>query len=83
MVCSWIDLRRCPNRCSAVDQTPWPATILRASARKALILETRRDVRVVEGARLESDSGHAHQVIRKHLFAHSIQRLPATRSVSV
>ena len=43
---------------------------------KLLIPLERRDVRVVEGARLENDSGDAHGVILKHLFAQSIQRLP-------
>ena len=38
---------------------------------------------VVEGARLESDSGDAQQVIPKHLFAQSIQRLPATECFSM
>jgi hypothetical protein len=33
-----------------------------------LIVKTRRDVRVAEGARLESESGDAHRVIRKHLL---------------
>ena len=46
-------------------------------ARKPLILQMRRDVRVVEGARLENDSGELHRVIQKHLFTQSIQRLPA------
>jgi len=35
---------------------------------KLLILK-RRDVGVVDRARLESKSGDAHQVIQKHLFA--------------
>jgi integrase len=50
---------------------------------KLLIPLNRRDVRVVEGARLESDSGHARQVILKHLFAQSIERLPATQCCSI
>jgi hypothetical protein len=45
---------------------------------KLLIPLERRDVRVVEGARLESGSGHTQGVTPKHLFAHSMQRLPAT-----
>jgi len=59
--------------------------VLRGSppAGKLLIPIERRDVRVVEGARLESDLGDAHQVIPKHLFAQSIQRLPATECSSV
>ena len=36
-------------------------------ARKPLIPLSRRDVRVVEGARLESDSGEHHQATPKHL----------------
>jgi len=36
---------------------------------KLLIPLERRDVRVVEGARLESKSGDAYRVIPKHLFA--------------
>ena len=44
---------------------------------KLLIPFERRDVRVVEGARLENDSGELHRVIQKHLFTQSIQRLPA------
>ena len=34
-------------------------------------------LRVVEGARLENDSGDADRVTLKHLFAQSIQRLSA------
>jgi hypothetical protein len=45
-----------------------------------LILKTRRDVRVVEGARLESDSGDPHRLILKHLFAQSIQRFTSRQS---
>jgi hypothetical protein len=37
----------------------------------------RRDVRVVEGARLESDSGDSYRATPKHFFTQSIQRLPA------
>ena len=44
---------------------------------KLFIPFERRDVRVVEGARLENDSGELHRVIQKHLFTQSIQRLPA------
>jgi integrase len=50
---------------------------------KLLIPLERRDVRVVEGARLENDSGDAHRVIPKHFFAQSIQRLPATECFSM
>jgi len=59
--------------------------LLRGSppAGKLLIPLERRDVRVVEGARLENDSGEPHRVIPKHLFAQSIQRLPATESFSM
>ena len=46
---------------------------------KLLIPLNRRDVRVVEGARLENDSGELHRATSKHLFTQSIQRLPATR----
>src|SRR6185436_7102450 len=44
---------------------------------KLLIPLNRRDVRVVEGARLETDSGELHRKVPKHPFAQSIQRLPA------
>ena len=50
---------------------------------KLLIPLNRRDVRVVEGARLENDSGELHRVIPKHLFAQSIQRLPAAECLSM
>ena len=43
----------------------------------------RRDGRVVEGARLENDSGELHQIVPKHLFAQSIQRFPATEYFSM
>ena len=46
---------------------------------KLLIPLNRRDVRVVEGARLENDSGDADRV-PKHLFTQSIQRLPAANA---
>jgi hypothetical protein len=48
---------------------------------KLLIPLERRDVRVVEGARLESDSGDPHRAAPKHFFAQSIQRLPARESL--
>jgi len=38
-----------------------------------LILK-RRDVRVVEGARLENNSGDAHRATPKRFFGQSIQR---------
>ena len=47
----------------------------------SLILN-RRDVRVVEGARLEIDSGDSHQATPKHYFAHSMQRLAAVKCSS-
>ena len=46
------------------------------SVRNLLILK-RRDAGAVDQARLENESGDAHRVIPKHLFAQSIQRLPA------
>jgi hypothetical protein len=39
---------------------------------KLLILKTRRDVRVVEGARLENPFGEALQATRNHRNAHAI-----------
>ena len=50
---------------------------------KLLIPLKRRDVRVVEGARLENDSGELHRVVPKHLFTQAIQRLPATECSSM
>ena len=52
--------------------------ILRGSppAGKLLIPLARRDVRVVEGARLESDCGQAHRAIPKHLLAHRFNDFP-------
>jgi hypothetical protein len=47
------------------------------------LISKRRNLRVVEGARLESETGDAHRVILKHLFAQSIQRLPATECFSM
>jgi hypothetical protein len=41
-----------------------------------LILK-RRDVGVVDRARLEIDSGRAHRVMLKHIVAQSIQQVPA------
>ena len=58
------------------------ASLCGGTGRKSLILK-RRDVRVVEGARLENDSGDAHRVIRKHFLAQSIQRLPAPECFSM
>ena len=52
------------------------------AARKPLILK-RRDVRVVEGARLESDSGDTYRARSKHFFAQSIQRLAALKYSSM
>ncbi len=46
---------------------------------KLLIPLNRRDVRVVEGARLESETGERDQGISRQLAAHSIQRLAAPR----
>ena len=50
---------------------------------KLLIPLARRDVRVVEGARLESHSGELHRTIPKHLLAQSPQRVPATAYFSM
>jgi hypothetical protein len=50
---------------------------------KLLIPLERRDVRVVEGARLENESGDSHEEILNHFFAQSIQRLPATECLSM
>ena len=50
---------------------------------KLLIPLNRRDVRVVEGARLENDSGDAHRVTSKHFIAQSIQRLAALKCASM
>ena len=50
---------------------------------KLLIPLARRDVRVVEGARLESESGEAHRVTSRHFVAQSIQRLAALRCFSM
>jgi hypothetical protein len=50
---------------------------------KLLIPLNRRDVRVVEGARLESDCGQAHCAILKHLVAQPIQQLPLTMCSTV
>ena len=44
-------------------------------ARKLLILQVRRDVRVVEGARLESEFLERHQATPKRLNAHVISDL--------
>ena len=52
------------------------------TARNLLILK-RRDVRVVEGARLESDLGEHHQAAPRHLAADSIQRLTRSRCSSM
>ena len=46
---------------------------------KLLIPLERRDVRVVEGARLESDSGDAHRATPKHLFPQLSQRFTSRR----
>ena len=35
---------------------------------------------MVEGARLENDSGDAHRVIPKHFFAQAILRIPAANA---
>ena len=51
-------------------------------ARNLLILK-RRDAGAVDQARLESDSGEPHRVLSKHLFAQSIQRLPAAECLSM
>ena len=50
---------------------------------KLLIPLERRDGRVVEGARLENESGERHQVLPKHLFTQSNQGLPATECFSM
>ena len=42
----------------------------------------RRDVRVVEGARLEGDFGDSYRATSTHFFAQSIQRLPAPECLS-
>jgi len=57
------------------------ATLFQA-ARKPLILK-RRDVGVVDRARLESDFGEAHRATLKHIVAQSIQRLAALKRSSM
>ena len=62
-----------------------PSLVLQRSpgSGKLLIPLERRDVRVVEGARLENESGELHRVIPKHLFTQWIQRLPAAECLSL
>jgi hypothetical protein len=62
---------------SALGRTPEVCDNLILTARNLLILQVRRDVRVVEGARLENDSGELHLATSKHFIAQSIQRLAA------
>jgi hypothetical protein len=50
---------------------------------KLLIPLERRDVRVVEGARLESDLRDAQRVVPKHLLSQLIQELPSIRCCSM
>src|SRR5258708_6324208 len=57
------------------------ATLFEAAPQ--IVDSKRRDVGVVDRARLESDFGEAHRVIPKHLFAQSVQRLPAAESFSM
>ena len=52
------------------------------TARKSLILK-RRDVRVVEGARLESEAGERHQATPKRVNAHAISDLTFQNDHSV
>ena len=59
------------------------AIALFQAARKPLILKTRRDVRVVEGARLESESGEAHRGTPKRNVTQSVQRLTAAMPLDV
>ena len=44
-------------------------------ARKLLILQVRRDVRVVEGARLESELLDRHRATPRHVNAYAINEL--------
>jgi len=50
---------------------------------KLLIPLERRDVRVVEGARLESECRQLHRVIPKDLLAHWVQQLTLARCFSM
>jgi hypothetical protein len=52
-------------------------------AYKLLILKTRRDVRVVEGARLESEAREEHRGTRSDLNAHALNELAAWKYLSV
>ena len=47
--------------------------IYRSICGRKLLILNRRDAGAVDQARLESDSGDAHEVTLKHLAAHSIQ----------
>ena len=67
-------------RAHSGTQSPVP---LVSDLRKCLILKIRRDVRVIEGARLESEAGDAHGVTPKHLMTHSIQRFAALNCSSM
>ena len=52
-------------------------------ARKPLILKTRRDVRVVEGARLEIGACEERRGIRRDINAHALNELAAGKYLSV
>jgi hypothetical protein len=53
------------------------------AGRSQAVDSKRRDVRVVEGARLENESGDAHEEMLNDFFAQLIQRLPATECFSM
>ena len=56
---------------------------LPVSGRPQVLDSKRRDVGVVDRARLENESGDSHEEILNHFFAQSIQRLPATECLSM
>lgn len=49
----------------------------------ATVSGTGKNVRVVEGVRLESEIGHAHRATPKHIIAQSIQRFAAVKCSSL
>jgi hypothetical protein len=53
------------------------------SGRSQVVDSKRRDVGVVDRARLENESGASHEEMLNHFFAQVIQRLPATECFSM
>ena len=85
----YLKTERCPSGCPpsrrSASALPRYGGQVAATARHLAVARAQfqRRAEADEGARLENESGELHRVLLTHLFAQSIQRLPAMDSFSM